>query len=308
MTATRFVLGASVALLLSHSSSAHADYSKAWAAAKDNLPTNTRAILVGDVALATKTSTFNTILPLILSEEKDFEQGLALIKGSCKIDALTAVSGFVLAADPENEKGVVYLQLSGLDRPKLETCITNVLKLIGEKNATVKKDGQFTEVSNGHDSVYFAWVTADVIAITIDPDKKADLQVWFGQKGSFAKSPVQALLSKVDVKAPAWGAVSLTKPLDDNDMPVTTARGSMSFGAGTIAGEIVGTLESPVKAAATIAKIKKDQAKELARKSTPAAVKKVIKALTFKAAGSDVSMKGKVSEKDLAAAIQATFK
>ncbi|MEJ7602772.1 MAG: hypothetical protein WKG01_33100 [Kofleriaceae bacterium] len=302
MTALRLVVGA-LALVTTLGSTAHADYSKAWAAAKENLPATTKGVLVGDVALGVKTATYATLLPMVLSEERDLQQGLALVKGACKIDAVSVVDGFVIAGDPEAEQGAVFIQLAGIDRPKLSTCIQNVLKVMGEAKATVTQDGQFTVIGNGRDAVYVAWVTADVIVIGIEPEKKAQLQAWIGHKGAFAHSPVQAQLAKVDVKAPGWGALALDKPFDDKDMPIRSARGTLSIANGVFIGELIGSFASPRDAKKTADEMTREMTREVGRKNTPPAAKKVISAFKIKQTGAHVTVKGKVSEKDLVAAI-----
>jgi hypothetical protein len=310
MTAPRLVVGALalVASLAVPASPARADYSKAWAAAKDNLPATTKAVLVGDVALGVKTPTYAAVLPMILAEERDLEQGLALIKGACKIDAVAAVDGFVVAGDPFTEQGVIYLQVAGVDRTQVSACIQSVLKVMGEKTATVTQDGMFTVISKGRDSLYLAWVTPQVIAISIEPDKKPHLQAWIGQKGAFARSPVSAQLTKVDTKAPAFGVLALDKPLDDDDVPVKTARGTLAIAGGTLTGDLSGNFATPADAKRVHGEMTKEIASEMRRKRTPPAVKKAMKAFVIKTAGNDVTLKVKLTEKDLIAAISAAVK
>ena len=308
MTAPRLVVGALALVASLASRPAHADYSKAWAAAKDNLPATTKAVLVGDVALGVKTPTYAAVLPMMLAEERDLAQGLALIKGACKIDAVAAVDGFVLAGDPATEKGVAFIQLAGVDRTKLSSCVQSVLKMMGEKSATVTQDGMFTVISNGHDSLFVAWVTPQVVAISLEPERKADLQAWTGQKGAFARSPVSAQLAKLDTKAPGWGVLALDKPLDDDDVPVKTARGTLAIAGGTLTGELYGNFVTPAAAKRVHGDMTKEIAKEMGRTKTPPAVKKVMKAVVVKSSGSDVTLKVKVAEKDLIAAIAAAFK
>lgn len=309
MTAPRLVVVGALALVASLASRpAHADYSKAWAAAKDNLPATTKAVLVGDVAAGVKTPTYAAVLPLILAEERSFEQGLALIKGACKIDAVASVDGFVLAGDPTTEQGVAFIQLVGVNRITFAACIQSVLKTIGEKTATVTQDGMFTVIAKGQDAIYLAWVTPQVIAISIEPDKKATLQAWIGGKGAFARAPVQTQLAKVDTKAPAFGVLALDKALDDDDVPVKAARGTLTIGAGTLTGDLFGTFPTAKDAKRVHDDMKKEIAREMGRKNTPPAVKKVVTAVAIKAAGTDVTLKIKVLEKDLIAAISAAFK
>ena len=308
MTALRLVVGAMALVASLASRPAHADYSKAWAAAKDNLPATTKAVLVGDVALGVKTPTYAAVLPMILAEERDLEQGLALIKGACKIDAIDAVDGFVVAGDPATEQGVAYIQLRGVNRITLSACVTSVLKAIGEKTATVTQDGMFTVISNGRDSIYVAWVTPQVIAISIEPEKKAVLQAWTGQKGAFARAPVQAQLAKVDTKAPAFGVLALDKALDDDDLPVKAARGTLAIAGGSLTGELWGNFPTAKDAKRVHDDMKKEMKQEMSRKNTPPAVKKVMTAFVIKAAGTDITLKVKVTEKDLIAAIAAAFK
>jgi hypothetical protein len=310
MTAPRLVVGALalVASLAFPASSARADYSKAWAAAKDNLPATTKAVFVGDVALGVKTATYAAILPLLLAEERDVEQGLALIKGTCKIDAVSAVDGFVVAGDPIAEQGVVFLQVAGVDRTKVSSCIQSVLKLVGEKVATVTQDGMFTVISNGRDSMYLAWVTPQVVAISIEPEKKAQLQAWVGQKGAFARSPLSVQLAKVDTKAPSFGALALDKPLDDDDIPVKLARGTLHITGGVLTGELWGNFATPADAKRVHAEMTKEMTREMGRKTTPPAIKKAMKTIAVKTTGSDVTLKIKITEKDLIAAISAAAK
>jgi len=308
MIAPRLVVGA-LALVVSLSSQvAHADYSKAWAAAKDNLPATTKAVFAGDVALGVKTATYAAILPMMLAEERDIEQGLALIKGACKIDAVAAIDGFVVAGDPLTEQGAVYIQLAGVDRPRLTACAEKVLKAMGEKQATIKQDGAFTVLGHGRDTMYIAWVTPQVFVIGLEAEKKDQLQAWFGQKGAFARSSVQAQLAKVDTKAPAWGVLALDKALDDNDLPVKTARGSLAIANGSLGIDFFGSFETPAAAKKTHGEMKRELTREMGRKGTPPALKKAMAAIKINTTGSDVTLKIKLLEKDLIAALAAAFK
>lgn len=301
MRTTHLVVAASLAFAAVPVSRASADYSKAWTAAKAHLPANAKVVVALDVAAGVKTPAFAKAWPQIVARERDLQQMWTHFKSECKIEPLAAIDGLVLAVDPAREQGAVYLQLTGIDRAKLGACFPKVLKAVGEK-VTVTQDGVFSVISDGKQPVYVAWPAPDVLAIGFDPDDKAKVQSWIDQKGAFAKAPITAQLAKVNMKAPGWGVFALDQPLDE-DMPVKTGRGSVTFGKGTLALELVAAFDSAPAATGALAEMNREFAKELKQKSTPAELKKVLKAIVGKVAGADLIVTATLPEADLAAAI-----
>ena len=297
--------GAAAACLFSNL--AEADVSKAWAAAKDNLPANTQLFVAIDVAAIVKSPSFAKLFDAAKREKRDLDEGYTMIKSTCKLEPTTSVEGIVLAGNPTGgEQGVAYIQLA-LDRTKASACLESVLKLIaGKKPVTVKQDGIYTVASVGKDSAYFAWVGPNVVAVSIDPDKKPSLEAWVGQK-TFAKSPVAAIADKLDRKATGAGAFSLPKPID-RDVPVQSGWGSLTLVGGTITGSVTGTATDAKAAANLTTALKAELVKDMNRQRTPAAIKKIMGAISITAASADVTIKGSVAEKDLIEAFLSTMK
>jgi hypothetical protein len=287
---------------------AEADVTKAWAAAKDNLPAETRAIGAIDVAVAVKSPSFAQLFTLLQNEEKEIKLAYEVVKSACKLDAVQVVEGVVVAGTPERERGVVYIQLS-IDRAKVVDCVSAIFAANQLPKPAITVDGNITSFAVGNEALHVAWVTKDVVAIAINnPTKKPELQAWTSGKGALAKTALPAQLAKTDTKASAWGAFALDKPLDDNDLAVTSGWGVITYVKGTLAGSLHGTFVDAKRAATTLAKMQKDLAKELGRKSTPPAVSKVLKAVKLTAKGSEVVLEGSVPEADLLAAFIAAIK
>lgn len=296
-----------VVMLVALQSRAAADTSKAWAAARDNLPAQTRAIGAIDVAAIVKSAAYARLFELVMKEERDVREAYTLIKKACQVDPAAVIEGVVVAGDPAQDRGVVFLQLA-LDRAKVTACLEAALKAIGEARPQIKFDGNIAAISVGRDTAYVAWVTPDVVAISLEPEKKDALQAWIGQKGAFARSTVPAQLSKVDTKAAAWGALALDRPLVDDYLQIVSAHGAVTLSKGTIAGSLRGTFVNAKVARDTHAEIQKDFAKELNRKRTPDPVKRVIKAIGASVKGAEVALTGSVTEADLLGAMTAVMK
>ena len=100
------VLGVAGCLIASR---AQADVSKAWAAAKDNLPANTMFIAAIDVAAIYKSPLYAKALDAFKSMDRDIDEVYTLIKGACGWDPASVVDGIVIAGDPKSEGGIVSL-------------------------------------------------------------------------------------------------------------------------------------------------------------------------------------------------------
>ena len=305
LTCTAAVLASLISLR------AEADTTKAWAAAKDNLPTNTRVIGGLDVAAAVKTPSYAKLFSTLVKSERDFEKGYEMIKKGCGFDPATVVDGVVLAGTLDHGPGVAFVQLT-IDRAKATTCIEGALQMVlraqGEKpmKIAVKADGIFTSFSVGHDAIWVAWVASDVVAIAFKPENKPKLEAWIGQKG-FAKSELAAQVAKADTKALAWGAFTFDKPID-KDMTALAGYGALTLAKGTVTGAIHATFPDAKAASATVAKAQKEIEKDQTRKRTPDSAKRMMKAITFSSTGSEAVVKGSVPEADLLDAALQAFK
>ena len=292
-----------VAVLGVVSARAEADVSKAWTAAKDNLPANTRAIGAIDVAAGVKTAAYAAIFAAVTREEPDVAKAYELVKQTCKVDPVQAIEGFVVAGDPDSERGVLFVQHT-VERKKLATCVQDLLRAItGSTKATAKDDGKFLIVSEGKDSVYIGIVNANVLAISFKPETKAEYDTWLGGKGAFAKTKLNELLGKVDTKAMAWGAAAFDKPLDDNDLPVLAASGTVTYANKAFSAKLRGTMKDAAAAAKVLAEMTKDLDKSIKKQRTPEPVRKLLKAIKVAAAGADVTLDASAAEADVKTAI-----
>ncbi len=286
-------------LALLSSGRADADASRAWQAAKDNLPATIPAIAGVDVAAAVKLPAFGKLLDLLKKEEREIREGLSMLQRTCNLDPTKAVDGFVIAGDPDGRDDdiMIFLQLT-IDRTKASACMESMLKAVGrQKPVTVKQNGIYTEASLDGDTAWFAWVAPNVVAFSADPGKKARLDGFLGKKG-LAKSPVGAQLGKLDPKALAAGAIKLPKPFD-SDVPFTTAYGNAVLAGQNVSVHIVGTATDANGAAKFTTELNKELAREGKRDRTPAVAKKIIKAIKITGAGSEVTVKASANTTEL---------
>jgi hypothetical protein len=285
------------------SSSAGADVSKAWQAAKDNLPDTIPAIGAVDVAAVVKQPAFGKLLALVKKEDRGVREGIELVKSACNLDLTQVVDGVVVAGDPDGKDDdiMVFLQLK-IDRPKASTCLEAMLRTVEKrKQVTVQQTGKFTEASVGDETAYFAWVDKAVVAFNVEPIKKARLERFVGKQG-LAKSPVGSLFGKLDPKAAAFGAIKLAKPLD-RDLPFTQVYGNATLTGTTLAGAIVGTATDTAAAGKFVTEAKRELIKLALRDKLPAIAKKLVTAVTLNAVGAEVTLKGSAATGDLVEAI-----
>lgn len=278
------------------SSSAGADVSKAWQAAKDNLPDTIPAIGAIDVAAVVKLPAFAKLMQL-----GELREGLEMIKRTCNVDVPQAIDGVVVAGDPNqrDDEIVVFLQLK-IDRAKASTCFEQVMRSLDKGGqVSVQQTGMFTEVSVDGSNAYFAWVDKNVVAFNFDPISKTRLSSSLGKKG-LAKSPAGSLFGKLDLKAAAFGAIKLA-PL--RDLPFTAAYGNATLTGATLAGAVVGTATDPAAAGKFVTEAKRELVKLALRDKLPAVAKKLVTSVTLNAVGAEVTLKGSAATGDLVDAL-----
>lgn len=281
------------------SSPAGADVSKAWQAAKDNLPDTIPAIGAVDIAAVVKQPAFGKLLDLAKKEERDIREGLALFKSACNLDPTQVVDGVVIAGDPNGKDDdiMVFIQLK-IDRAKASTCLESLLRTAEKrKQVTVQQTGIFTEITVGQDTAHFAWVDKAVVAFNVDPMKKARLERFVGKQG-LAKAPVGSLFGKLDLKATAFGAIKLTKPLD-REMPFTAAYGNLTLAGTTASATLVGTATDAGTASKWVTEVKREITRTAGRDRTPAVAKKILGSIGLTSAGADVTLKAGASTNEM---------
>ena len=290
------------------SATAAADVSKAWQAARDNLPESTVAVGAIDVGAIIKAKSFPTLLAAAVKEERDLAEIMGIVKAACQLDAAATLEGVVVAGDPAAERGAVYLQLA-IDRARATACIEAIVKVVGDKSVTVRQDGIYTVISEGVDdeTVHLAWVAPNVVVIPMDMSK-ADAEAWTGHKGAFARSLVAKRIAKLDTKAIAWGAFASATPLDDDDLAVTGAHGSVLHAKGMLTAVVRGTFVDANAAKRTIGEMQRELTREIGRKRTPPALVKLLRTIKVRAVGTEGLLDAKTTEAAFAAAIAASVR
>jgi hypothetical protein len=298
-------LGVAACLIASR---AEADVSKAWAAAKDNLPANTQFILAVDVAAIYKTALFPKAFEAFKGADRDIGELHGLLKTACGWDPISVIDGIVIAGDPDQKAGVAYVQLT-IDRTKASACFESALKAMKKgKSVTVKQDGNYTVASKGNgsnDTAYFPWVGTNVVVVSLRPDKKSVVDAWFNQK-TFGKSLLASVVGKLDPKAAVAGAFASGKALDAW-VPVNKAYGNWTIGGGKLTGALVATAVDVASAKKLADEFNKEVAKDMSRDKTPPSVKKIMGSVSITAAGAEITIKGTATEKDLGDAFGEAF-
>jgi hypothetical protein len=274
---------------------AHADAAKAWAAARDNLPTSTSVLIGVNLTTITNSSLFTTMFPLLLAQQHDVKQALDVIKSACHIDPLTAIHGVVVGTDADQKHGAIYIAVSGIDQAKLTSCVELAAKS-GAKDAklTVTKDGAITELAVDKDKLYLGWIGSDVVVIPLDIKDKAQLQSWMGNKGGFARSEVAKATKKVNTAAAAWGVSAVGRDLDG--MKMKLGYGALTVGNGDLGLDLHVAVATAKDAGTAVDKAHKDLAGiAIAGQMSPDLLA-ILKKIKVSAKGEEVVIKLTVAE------------
>lgn len=302
----KYVASLAAAALIASVSAAHAG--SAWTAARGAVPKDT-AVLVGfDLAQISKSSLFQMAMPMMLGQAPELKDALSTIKSACKLDPLQVVKNVVIATDANQEHGAIFFGISGLDTPKMVSCMEAVAKEKGKKDAKVlaKPDGAITELSVENDAsfktVYISWIGKDVFALPLQFDSKADLKAWTTGK-ALGKSKVARGAGKVNTGAAAWAVSGMPKDLDDTTK-MKSGYASVTMKAGTLGADVHIQLASPAAAKALADKTQKELT-DAASSQTDATVKGVLTSTKVAATGDEVAVSASVAENDLFALVGA---
>jgi hypothetical protein len=271
--------------LLAAPLTAHAD-GRAWAAIQKRLPADVFAVGGANMSTIRATKLYKT-LPTLMATDKDWADGLAMIKSQCKIDPLAIVDDAAFAmwdAPGGDDIGVIAIAFKGVDQGALEACLTKVVKAIDKSAVTSAKAGEFTEYSatGEADKLYVDWLAPDVIAMAVKPQDKAMLTKVLGGKG--VKADLAAVIGKTNTSAAIWGAVVKATPVD-NIGTLAAGYGALTATKGKFAAELHLVMSSAAEAT-TFVTGAIQQVGEMSRRA-PAGIKKIIKALKMSAVGTE---------------------
>jgi hypothetical protein len=289
---------------------ARADYSKAWTAAKDNLPATTGFVATLDVAAIVKLPAFGPLFATARKAEKNLDEGYRLLQQTCKIDGLTAVEGVVVAADPAKKQIAIFLQLA-VDRARASTCFESLLKTMRpKKQTTVKQDGIYTVITIAGGSktevAYFAWVAPHVVAFVFGEPDKAKLDTWIGHR-DFGKTSVASLFAKTDPKAAVGIAYSLGKPLD-NKVLISSGYGHVQLAGRTFTAMHVGITPDATSAANGVIALDGDRQSTMKRKRTSPAMRSLFSKIAITSKGNEILIRASGGDTDVADVVAAELR
>lgn len=290
-----------VASLLSLASLTASADTKAWTAAKAGLPADARIVIGLDVGALQKTQLFTTYYPKLLAKNgtgDTFEK----LKTECKIDPLTAVTGFVVATTADQGEGAAYVSLSGLDPAKVGACFQSPGMAEKGQKVTVKQTGDIMEINDGKTTSYVGWIGKDVIVVPLKVEDKTQLQKWMSGKGALAKSDIGKQIAKVNTGAALWGAGIASKELK----PGTTIKGgygTVQTKSGNLDVDVHAVMGSADQATSFAADANKQIGQMKQSGGLPPAVANLAKGVTISSAKEEVVVKANVVEKDLLAVL-----
>lgn len=300
---SRAVLAVAVALTLVGLSSAARAESKSWTAAKGVLPAGVSVIVGGNITTIRKTSMYQAIVPNLLKQNKEVDQGFKEVKSGCGIDIETSITDVVIAVD-DSEKGVLIATLaSGVDEAKALACLTKMAEKEKKGKITSKKSGNIVEyaMEGEKDKIYLAWLAKDVIALAFDPEDKALLEKFTTGKGAALKSgDLSKAVGKTNTNAALWFAVAKKTPyMQSGTMKATYGAVDVAGGIISLDANVVVSSEAEAKKAATDTQTQIVQASG----QMPPEMQKIIKGIKVSSSADTVNFKASITEKEAMALI-----
>lgn len=288
------VLAAFAVLLVA--ARADAAPTKSFTAATASLPSDIEVLGTSNLKTLKATDTFKKLFPELLKSSKEANEVISKIKKNCGVDPVTAFDDVTLGID-KSDDGAVFLATNGLTEQKVVDCFVKIGK--GEGAAiTSKKTGNITELKSDKtkNSLFFAWLTGDVLVVATEPENKALLERMLNGKGAIAKGKLGTRIAKADPSAALVVLWAKQMPIDKMtlktaDLTVTTSGGNVN---------VATTLEmGSSKEAENVASVANSLPSVIKPKGAPKELEKVLKSVSAKASGAEVKITAAATEKDL---------
>jgi hypothetical protein len=273
---------------------------KSWAAIKNKLPAETYVVVGIDVKAIRAAPSFGSIMSAVwsLPDMSEPKQIVDLVKSSCGIDVVTAISDVSIAVHKRAKDVVVAIGVEGVDEAKLMDCTG---KIAGAKagtamKLTAKAAGPLREytINKSSDRFYVAWPAKDVLVLTDDAEKPASFDAY--NAGKAAGGDLGTFIGKAGgVASPlVWAAVIDPKHKDGfkgGYAALTLAKGTF-----TVTGRA-----SAIDAAAHKKMLAEAQAdlKKGADTAPAPELKKLVQAIKLGAAGTDITLDASLAESEL---------
>jgi hypothetical protein len=307
-------LGA-LALGTTLSSSAMADPTHAWNAAKEVLPASIDIVGGLNAVSLRESPLFKQLFPLLMTEAnksgdgKDAKDVFDSIKKECGIDIPQAIDGVVVAMEEDKKnRGALFVSLNGVNEAGVTSCLEKMvaLKKPGTKITATKKGNEEIYAKGGDaEKLYTAWVAPDVFVMSLEPTDEAMLTRMLGGKGALAKdAQMSKLLGKTNTNATLWGVARNKKGLKLGKGKVDQGAGQLDLKGGDIALEVRTTMASPQEASDMARQAKQQLELVKAGAALPPGVDALLSKLTVSADGADAVAKLTASQAKLAELVQ----
>ncbi|NUP06358.1 MAG: hypothetical protein HOW73_09905 [Polyangiaceae bacterium] len=280
-------------------SSAASAATKSFTAATANLPSDIEVLGTSNLKSVRSTETFKKVFPELLKMGGKFGDGIDKVKKECGIDPVTAFDDATVGVGAKDE-GAIFIAMNGVTEQKLLDCVSKIAKSSNKATVSSKKTGSITEVKNDKsgDTLYFAWLTGDVLVVATDPDNKALLEKMTGGKGGLSKSKVGGRIGKLDSNAAlsvVWG-----KQLPVDKMTVRNGELTLAASGGNLTATTTVEMGSQKEAEQVAAAANAISAFVNVPKGAPKEVDRILKTLSAKSSGAEVKISAQSTERDLA--------
>jgi hypothetical protein len=271
--------------------------STVWDAAKDVVPADVIGVVRFDVAAIRNTAVFARFVPELLAKDRETKETLRDIRRICKVDVVSSVQDVVVAMR-DDETGVVFVRIAGVDRGKVTACITAVAES-RRKVVTAKGSRNIVEYSiKGYrEKLHVGWLTPEVAVVGIDPtDRMLLVSAFKRTKNGFASVAGNALaLGSVNMNGLAWGVINHRLPI--SGATILGGHVSISAAAGVVSAQARVRLSSALEASLSAALANKALADWTSQR--PPELAKIAKGAKIKAVGEDVSIVVSAAEADI---------
>jgi len=274
--------------------------SKSWDAVKKSVSPKAAIVFGGDGAAIRGTTSYGTLLKMLLDEEHDAKQAFEMIEQACGINVPDTITDFTVVMQ-KDERPLVVLGLDKDERALL-ACLDQIVATMGGDGAkapkvVAKKKGKITEYSmpGESDKLYLAWLAKDVVAFTDDPSDKARLSSMLS--GRAAKGDLGKFLGKVSTAAPLWGAVAI-KQVDRDMGTLLGGYGQVEIKGANLVGAVHLVMAKAAEASHAAEEIEKGLGEIKAQAAKDPMLRRLFDSIKVGTSGNLIDLSGSVPDKD----------
>ena len=265
------------------------------------MPADTSVAIGLDVTALAKSKTFQKLLPLLLSSQKEVKRGLEEFKVACKLDPLVAIKSIVVGLDATQSDGAVFINIPNFTPVKLQTCMQQIAKAEGKGAKTgslkLRTVEHVTELSNHGRSLFFGWIGSDVLVMVPKHlESREALRAWMN--GGFDKGPLSKLMTSVNTSSAVFLASAAGKKIDAS-YTIKKGFGWLTLEKGNLAVKLDADMGSEASAKAVVAETNADLVQ--ARENLPLPqLADMVRNVSITQSGTEMVITGTAVEKDFA--------